>query len=173
MRKLFFYAAVALLVAPIQSCRHAPEKTELSGLEETLSRLEGVVKLGPLQKAGNEAELFALINGGATFYMKHGFIRALFQKYQDPFARRIAIGVFEMQDTQAAHDVYRIQAGAGTKTIALGDEAVLEEYYVLLRRGRFYITVTGFDSEKETRDMLITIARNLDQKITNDSRYKK
>ena len=131
MRKLFFCAAVALLVALLQSCRHAPEKTEPSGLEETLSRLEGVVKLGPLQKAGNAAELFALINGGAAFYMKHGFIRALFQKYQDPFGRRIAIGVFEMQDTQAAHDVYRIQAGA-----------VEEDQAVPLRLGE-----SGLDSD--------------------------
>jgi hypothetical protein len=167
MQKLFLYTAMALFVATLQCCFHTPAVTEPSDLASCLSRLEGFVALGPLQKAGNEAELFALINGGASFYIKHGFTRAVFQEYKDPNGRRIAIGIFEMKDTHAAHDVYRVQAGAGTKNITLGDEAVLEEYYVLLRRGRYYITVTGFDSDKQTRDTLITIAGNLDQKIAS------
>ena len=166
MQKLFFCAAAALFVATLQCCLHTPAVTEPLGLFAYLPRLEGAVTLGPLQKAGNEAELFALMNGGAAFYIKHGFIRAVFQEYKDPNGGRFAIGIFEMKDTHAAHDVYRAQAGTGTKNITLGDEAVLAEYYVLLRRGRYYITVTGFDSEKQTRDTLIAIAGNLDQKIS-------
>jgi len=165
MQKLFFYAATVFFVATLQCCLHTPAVTEPSDLAAYLTRLEGVVTLGPLQKAGNEAELFELMNGGAAFYIKHGFTRAVFQEYKDPNGRRFAIGIFEMKDTPAAHDVYRVQAGTGSKNIALGDEAVLAEYYVLLRRGRYYITVTGFDSEKQTRDTLIGIAWNLDQKI--------
>ena len=47
----------------------------------------------------------------------------------------------------------------------IGDEALLEEYYLNFREKQSLATLTGSDPEKETMDGLLSIAREVDERI--------
>jgi hypothetical protein len=70
-----------------------------------------------------------------------------------------------MKNADAAHRVYVLKVDDSGKKIEIGDEAVLEDYYLIFRKGRFYVSLTGFDSEKKTKDELIAVAKSVVGKI--------
>ena len=49
--------------------------------------------------------------------------------------------------------------------LAIGDEALLEDYYLNFRKENFLITLTGFNSEKETIDGMMIIAQAVDERM--------
>ncbi len=63
--------------------------------------------------------------------------------------------------------MYASKIGNDGTPLAIGEEALLEDYYLNFREENFLITLTGFDSEKETIDGLITIAKAVDERIQN------
>jgi hypothetical protein len=103
-------------------------------------------------------ELFELINGGAEIYHEFGFRRALSSDYSDGANGLIALEVFEMEDAAAAYGVIAFKTGAMGRSLALGDEAILEEYYLNLRKDRFVVTLTAMDTNEETLRGLEVIA---------------
>lgn len=119
---------------------------------------------GPWRPAGSlrqvEGEdLFLLINGGAEIYHEYGFYRALTTAYEDPTGRKINMEIFEMKDDSAAFGIYSFKTAAGAKMVAVGDEALLEDYYLNMWQGNFLVTLIGFDSGEETVAGLVVLAR--------------
>ena len=103
--------------------------------------------------------LFELINGGAEVYHRFGFVQALATEYADEAERSIALEVFEMKDVGGAKSIYSDKTGGSGEPLEIGDEAAGEDYYLNFRSGRFLVTITGFDSEPETREGILLLAR--------------
>lgn len=163
MRRAPLHIALSAALCLLAACIHTPSApADLSAL---LPEQAGLEPHGPLLKADSDADLFKHINGGADFYIRHGFNRAVFQTYQAPGRKKLTLVIYEMSDADAARSVYRALAGSGTADAEVGDESALEEYYLLFRRGRYYISVTGFDPKPETQKHLQEAAKQVDRKI--------
>ena len=127
--------------------------------------MDGLIPDGLPQKADDPESLFARMNGGAEPYVRYGFSRALFQTYKTGSNRLLDFEIFQMKNAKAAHQVFTLMAGRGNKKLDIGHEAVLGEYYLFFWKGMFYVTITGSDSEKKTKDELIAVARVVEQKV--------
>jgi hypothetical protein len=103
--------------------------------------------------------LFELINGGAEVYHRFGFVQALATQYADGDGRSISLEVFEMKDIDGAKRIYADKTGGSGEPLQIGDEAAGEDYYLNFRSGRFLVTITGFDSQPETTDGILLLAR--------------
>lgn len=129
-----------------------------------LSKLKGWKTVGTPQVAEG-MDLFAIINGEATLYTSHGFKRAEFATYLSAAGKEIFVQVFEMNDPSGAKDVYDIKSGEG-KSLNIGDEAVLESYYLNFRKARFQITVSGAVPDKTDKKELEMLAKEIMLKIS-------
>jgi hypothetical protein len=61
--------------------------------------------------------------------------------------------------------MFSFKRSGGGKTVTLGAGAELEAYYLNFWKGRFLITLTGFDEAPETIDGLTAVAGIVDSKI--------
>jgi len=119
---------------------------------------------GSPEKAVGE-DLFLLINGGAEIYHEYGFKQTIMQSYENENGKSINLEIFEMENPASAYGIYSFKTSGRGKEIPLGDKASLEDYYLNFWKGNFLVTITGFDSEQETIDGLITIAKVINSKI--------
>ena len=143
----------------------AQESKSAEDLSIYLPHMDGLVPDGLPQRADDLEGLFARMNGGAEQYLRYGFSRALFQAYKTGGNRSLDFEIFQMKNAKAAHQIYTLMAGRGNKKLDIGHEAVLGEYYLIFRKGEFYVTITGSDSEEKTRDELIAVARAVEEKV--------
>jgi hypothetical protein len=110
-------------------------------------------------------ELFELINGGAEIYHEFGFRQALAQDFTGPEQRLIALEVFEMNDSAGAYGTYSFKSSGSGRTLEIGDEAMLEDYYLNFRAGPYVVTLTGMSDDEITMQGITRIARATAQNI--------
>lgn len=165
MKYLIIISILFLSVAATFGDICAKQSTNQNDLSPYLPRMVELDPDGPPQKAESDESLFALINGGAELFVKYGFCRALFQTYKTKTNKFFNLEIFEMKNADSAHGIYLLKAGSSERRITIGNEAVLEDYYLIFRKGRFYVSLTGSDSEKKTRDKLIAVAKAVEEKI--------
>jgi len=111
-------------------------------------------------------ELYLLINGGAEIYIQEGFKSAILASYSNKKGKIINLEVFEMTSPESAKSIHKKKIGKQGKKVPIGEDAILEDYYLNFRKGRFQVTLSGYDSEEETVIMLLNIARMVAGKIT-------
>jgi len=140
--------------------------------EESLLRLlplESDLKGWTLDGEPETAEgtgLFELINGGAEEYVKAGFRRAVLAKYRNSEGKRINLDIYEMISPESARTIYRKKAGDKGKKVSIGEEAAVEDYYLNFRKVNCQVTVSGYDTQEQTLDWLLRIARLVAERIT-------
>ena len=109
--------------------------------------------------------LFALINGGAELFLRHGFERAALQSYALGGGRPIQIEIYLMERPDGAAEVFAQRSGPGEPPIAIGDAGVSGEYYIVFRRGRFLVTVTAADANPDAKTAVLRLARAVERRI--------
>jgi hypothetical protein len=119
---------------------------------------------GPAQFAAGQ-ELFALIDGGAELFLRHGFERAAVQSYSLASDRHIQVEIYMMQSTDGAVEVFARKSGPGELPLALGDAGAAGEYYVIFRRGRFLVSVAAGDATTDAKATILRIARAIENRI--------
>ena len=122
------------------------------------------VSEGPAQLAEGQ-ELFALIDGGAELFLRHGFERAAVQSYTFAGGRHIQVEIYMMRSVDGAADVFARKTGPGELPLALGDAGAGGEYYIVFRRGRFLVTVTAGDADADAKAAVLRIARTVENRI--------
>jgi hypothetical protein len=110
-------------------------------------------------------ELYLLINGGAEIYMQAGFKRAVLASYINGDGKVINLEIFEMASPESAKRIHMKKIGKQGKKVPIGDDAVLEDYYLNFRKGSFLATLSGYDSETETVKMILDLATMVANKI--------
>ncbi len=113
-------------------------------------------------------DLYLYMNGGAVTYQSYGFKQLISQEYISQNNKTVNLEIFEMESRSGAYGMYSFKAGKNGKKIAFGNEGLLEDYYLNFWKGKYLVTLTGFDSDKETIDGLITIAKAVDDKIDSN-----
>jgi len=102
--------------------------------------------------------LFELINGGAEEYVKEGFSRAVMATYRNQEGKRINLDIYEMLSPESAERIYRKKAGDKGQKVSVGEEAAMEDYYLNFRKGVYQVTLSGYDTQRETLDWLLRMA---------------
>jgi len=124
----------------------------------------GWMKDGTLQEYEGE-DLYAYIDGGAEIYQEYGFRRVILQDYKNAKGKSVSLEIFEMETPAAAFGMFSFKRSGSGKVVTLGAGAELEAYYLNFWKGRFLVTLTGFDEAPETVDGLTAVAGIVDSKI--------
>lgn len=154
---------IGLVLSPVAAAGDAPDRAILF----LLPRLEEVqpwVPDGPAQLAEGQA-LFALINGGAELFLRHGFERAAVQNYALAPDRHIQAEIYMMQSMDGAAQVFARKSGQGELPVTLGDGGAKGEYYIVFHRGRFLVTVAAGDAAADAAAAVLRIARAIENRI--------
>ncbi len=110
-------------------------------------------------------KLFVMINGGADIYHEYGFTQVLSAEYADASGKSLTLEIYEMESPAAAYGIYTFTIGAGGKALAIGQEALLEDYYLHFWKGNLLVTVIGQDSEEGTVQGVVALAKAVDGRI--------
>lgn len=160
-------AAAALLAlvlicaaAAAAVCREGPLRAYLPG-EASVS---GWARDGEPQEYEGE-NLYAYIDGGADIYQEYGFTRVVVQDYKSAAGKSASLEIFEMSAPASAFGMFSFKRSGSGKAARLGSGAELESYYLNFWKGRFLVTLTGFDDSRETVDGLLAIGAAVDAKL--------
>lgn len=111
-------------------------------------------------------DLFTFINGGADIYHEYGFNRVITQEFvSSDNQHSINVEIYEMNDPASAFGIYTFKIGNKGKKLSIGQDALLQNYYLNFWKWKYLIILTGFDSEKPTTDGIISLAESIDTKI--------
>lgn len=110
-------------------------------------------------------ELFALINGGAEIFLRHGFERIVAQTYSHVGGRHIQVEIYRMESADGATEVFLRRTGATERPLAIGDAGARGDYYIVFRTGRFLVTVTAGDTQADAQATVLRIARAIERRI--------
>jgi hypothetical protein len=111
-------------------------------------------------------DLYTYIDGGAEIYREYGFRRMVVQDYQNSAGRSVSLEIFEMATPAAAYGIYTFKRSGQGRIVPLGSGTELEDYYLNYWKGRFLVTLTGFDATTPTIDGLLAVAGAVDKKLT-------
>jgi len=151
---------------PIFSQAEEPRpKESLLHLMPLESDLKGW-KLDGEPQTAEGIRLFELINGGAEEYVKEGFSRAVVATYRNNEGKRINLDIFEMLSPEGAKSIQRKKAGGKGQRVSVGEEAAMEDYYLNFRKGAYQVTLSGYDTQKETTEWLLHMARLVAERIS-------
>ncbi len=94
--------------------------------------------------------LYKYMDGGAEIYLEYGFDRLEVQEYRNASGRSIVLEVFEMSRDTGAFGMYTFKTASRGKSMDLGREGQLTDYYLNFWSGRMLVTVTGQEPDEET-----------------------
>jgi hypothetical protein len=162
MRRGALIGAVLLLMAAGAAAQQDP--VDLSGYLPASDEVAGWT-LSDAPKNYRGDKLFVMINGGADIYHEYGFTQVLSAEYADVLGKSITLEIYEMESPAAAFGIYTFKIGVGGKTLAIGQEALLEDYYLNFWKGNLLVTVTGLDSEEDNVQGVVALAKAVDARI--------
>ncbi|MFC1890225.1 DUF6599 family protein [Thermodesulfobacteriota bacterium] len=123
---------------------------------------------GPQQAKSDD--LYELINGGASVYLKNGFKQALLQDYRSSNGTLFNLEVYELDSSANAKKVFALNGGNPAKKGTIGQGSNLEDYYGLFWQGSFFITVTASETTPEAKGHLKQIAKAVVKKIKDKNK---
>jgi hypothetical protein len=140
---------------------YLPESGEVTGWEKNFSKEE---------YKGDD--LYIYINGGAEIYHEYGFQRVIVQDYKNEKEKSVSLELYEMKSPESAYGIYTFKTEANGKPVEIGHEGRLEGYYLNFWKGKFLVTITGFEEDEETIRGLIQIAKTVEKKLFREKGEK-
>lgn len=163
--KFFFVLTFALIIVTLGGYAKAQEPLQnLSGLLPADGEIMGFKRVEPPKTFKGEA-LFIMIDGGADIYHEYGFVQVTGASYARPSGPPLKLEIYEMKSPGAAYGIFTFKIGDKGKHLAIGQEAVLEDYYLNFWKGNLLVTVIGSDSDEKTRQSIIAMAKAVDSRI--------
>jgi hypothetical protein len=165
-RRLEVGALAALLLAGGGAAAGRPSQDALKALLPSGGEAAGWVREGDAQDFAGE-DLYTYIDGGAEIYQEYGFRRVVVRDYKAAGGRSINLELFEMASPEAAFGMFTFKRSGRGKVLRLGGGGELEDYYLNFWKGRFLVTLTGFDSDPATLAGLQALAAAVEAKIAD------
>jgi len=166
-RFLFTWICIAWLGFLLPYCSNEPIMQE--GILVYLPQKNELGNWSPMGKpqTAEGEDLILLINGGAEIYFEYGFKRAVFQSYTFEDDKTINVEIYEMEDPVSAYGAYTFKTGKKGRDLDIGNESLLENYYLNFWKGNFVVTLIGFNTDTETQAGLMTLGKVIDAKIVS------
>jgi hypothetical protein len=152
------------LIAVSAAAQQAHGAGDLSGYLPASGEVAGWT-LSDTPKNYRGEELYVMIDGGADIYYEYGFTQVLRAEFVNDRGKSIKLEIFEMESPAAAYGIYTFKIGGNGKALAIGQEALLEDYYLNFWKGNLLVTVVGPDSEEETVQGVVVLAKAVDARI--------
>ncbi len=135
--------------------------------------IQGWKKDGEILTAPNPPDLFKVINGGATLYLKHGFQSFSGQVYKDSRNVEVEVSIFDQGSSENAHQLYRDPMVLPKPARVLenfGDEARVDErglfhYGIEFVKDRYFVRVIIQEKSEKGLDTIILFSRLILQRI--------
>lgn len=159
MKNILILGLLFLLFA----CPKEDEQSEPKDVVDLVplnNEISGWARVGEMDVAENESQLYDLIDGEGVVYVENGFVKSAFQDYQGEVSgvsRNLELRIFDMGDTINASDVYhdpRIETGNETPWTdnhagveARIDETALFDYKIDFWEDRFYVWITIYEEK--------------------------
>jgi hypothetical protein len=153
-----------LAVAAAGASSALPGQGQLRAFLPADNAAAGWTKDGESQEYEGE-DLYTYIDGGAEIYQEYGFRRVILQDYKDAKGKSVSLEIFEMESPAAAFGMFSFKRSGSGKSVDLGAGAELESYYLNFWKGRFLVTLTGFDEAPETIAGLVAVGGVVDSKV--------
>lgn len=148
-------ALLLLLSAASAAAGQAPEN--LAGFLPASGEVAGLT-LGDTPQGYHGEDLYQMIDGGADIYHEYGFRQVLSVEYVDGRGTIIKLEMYEMESPAAAYGIYSFKVGEGGKALAIGQEGLIEDYYLNFWKGNLQVTLIGQDSEEATVQGVVALA---------------
>ncbi len=110
-------------------------------------------------------DLYKFIDGGADIYFEYGFRQVISAEYKNIKDISIKLEIYEMTDDAAACGMYSINASPQGKKANIGNEAILNEYYLVFWKDKYLTFISSDDTTGETLEGILALAENIDMKI--------
>jgi hypothetical protein len=138
-----------------------------SGLDDVLPDLNSIPGWTPDSPPQNYKgeDLYVYIDGGAEIYHEYGFRRVVVQDYKGRNEESIILEIYEMSGPESAYGIYTFKTSGSGKAVAIGEEGLLEDYYLNFRRGDFLVTLTGLADDPRTIEGLMAIGKAVDANL--------
>jgi hypothetical protein len=140
------------------------EEEGLSILLPTANEIENWDKNLDFEEYEGE-DLFFYIDGGAEIYHEYGFERVIVQDYKSKNGRSASLEVYKMSSPQSAYGMYTFKSSGRGEQLNVGHGSKLQDYYLNFWKGKYLVTITGFDAEEETIHGLKALANAVNDKI--------
>ncbi len=110
--------------------------------------------------------LWDLMDGGAEVYLEYGVAGAASVRYQHPGKGRVQVELYAMKDAGAAFGIYSFNARVkGSSPVPIGDDALRTNYFVLVRKGAHFFTLTAVSDPAATMPACLELARAIAARI--------
>lgn len=152
------------LITALAAAQQAPGN--LTGYLPASGEVRGW-KLSDAPKTYHGEELFLMINGGADIYHEYGFSQVVCAEYFDAGGKSISLEIYEMESPASAYGIYTFKIGETGKRLSIGQEALLQDYYLNFWKANLLVTVIGMDSGKQTIQGVVALAKAVDARIAN------
>lgn len=150
MRASFRVAAVGLILILAAANAFAKKQpADLSGYLPDSGAIAGW-SLSDVPKTYRGDELFMMIDGGADIYHEYGFAQVIAADYENGNGKSIRVEIYEMESPVAAYGIFSFKSGEEGEALSIGQEALLEDYYLNFRKGDMLVTIIGSDSDEKT-----------------------
>ena len=126
----------------------ALEPGELSSLLPVDNAVSGWVRRGEADSFAGE-NLFMMIDGGADIYHEYGFKEVVRADYTNGSDQTMTVEIYQMTSPAAAYGIYSFKIGSDGHSVAIGNAAFLEDYYVNFWKGDLLVTIIGSTAEPE------------------------
>ncbi len=157
--------ALALLLFCLVASATAGQAPEnLTGFLPASGEVIGLTQ-GDTQQSYHGDDLYQMIDGGADIYHEYGFRQVLSAEYLDGRGKSIKLEMYEMDSPVAAYGIHSFKVGEGGKTLAIGQEGRLEDYYLNFWKGNMQVTLIGQDAEEETVHGVVALAEAVAARI--------
>ncbi len=113
-------------------------------------------------------DLWDYINGGADAYLNYGFTDLHIAEYVKG-ETRIKIEVYHHKTNVYAYGMYALERGPDYHFIDLGIQGYAENSLVNFVKGPWYVKVSTYSEDKETGDILLKLANDLEKGLEGRS----
>lgn len=152
----------------------APDPEPVLGSYDISVYVPGSGEVEPWQPTGASRtfvgdDLYSLIDGGAVIFYEYGFKQVITQDFTNGDGKSISLEIYEMDNPASAYGIFTLRRAVESKSLDVGDEGVLADYYLQFWKGHFLVTLTTSDSEDTSQSGMVAIARVVDSKINTKS----